>query len=47
MRVLNKEEENVNVTLVEFFVPIHLLNQGCSTKGSASMHNAKSMQTLA
>lgn len=46
MRMLNNEKENVNVTLVEFFVAIYLHNQGCSTKGSASTHIAKSMQSL-
>lgn len=45
MRVLNKEEENVSVALVELFVPIN--SQRCSTKGSASTYDAKSMQTLA
>lgn len=47
MRVLNNEKENVNVTLVELFASIYPHNQGCSTKGSASTHDVKSMQSLA
>lgn len=30
--MLNKQEENVNVTLVEFFVPIHLTIKGAQPR---------------